>query len=344
MISFKNDYSEGTHENILKALTAINLDQYDGYGDDRITSKTTERMAIELECNKNCIHFLSGGTQANLTFISHALRPFQAVISADSGHIATHEAGAIEATGHKVIEMPNADGKLTVDLIKQANAVNSFPPHTVQPKLVYISQPTEWGTLYSKEELEAISNYCKHNDMFLYIDGARLSSALYAQMDSLSLLDYKHLCDAILIGGTKCGALFGESLVIFNEYINYNFKYSLKQRGALMAKGRLISLQFNELFKDHCNLYLTMAKHANSMSIYLKESLKEAGFEFYCDSITNQQFPIFSNDLINHLEHQFGITFMQPHNDNTSVIRCVTSFATKKQNIDLFVDACKKLS
>lgn len=341
MISFRNDYSEGCIPEIMEYFTKTNLDNTSGYGEDEYCERAKVLLKKQLKNEKVDIHFLVGGTQTNLVFISHALRPHQSVVAADSGHISTHETGAIESTGHKVIEMATSgDGKLTVDIIEKA-FMNDLPPHTVQNKMVYISNPTEVGTIYTKKELEQLSKYCKKNDLYLYLDGARLAMALTSEKNDISLSDYPKYVDAFYIGGTKCGALFGEALIIINNNLKKDIGYIIKQKGALLAKGRLLGLQFEKLFQK--NLYEKYGKHANEMSRMLKDGFIKCGLTLKSDSYTNQQFLILPNDLIEKLEKKYVFEFWEKEDESKSTIRFVTSWATKKSDITTFLKELKSL-
>lgn len=336
MISFKNDYSEGALPVILEALVKTNMEQTVGYGEDEYTQQAIEIIKDAIKCNDCYIRFLMGGTQTNLLAISHMLRPYQAVIAADTGHISQHEAGAIEATGHKVIEIPtDGNGKLDVPTIAKAYEVHKSDLHMAQPKMVYISNPTEFGTLYSKAELKAIHDYCKKTDMYLYIDGARLASALAAEKNDIALSDYPEYCDIFYIGGTKCGLLFGEALIIINPELKEGIFCSTKQRGATLAKGRLLGIQFAELFKD--NRYYKVGKHSNDMAMLIKEGVQKAGFKLYIDSYTNQQFFIFPNELLKKLDKNVRYEFWSKLDDNNSVIRFATSWATDKKDVEKLI-------
>lgn len=341
MISFRNDYSEGCIPEIMEYFTNTNLDNTSGYGEDEYCEKAKILLKKQLKNEKVDIHFLVGGTQTNLIFISHILRPHQSVIAADSGHISTHETGAIESTGHKVVEMATSgDGKLTVDIIKKA-FLNDLPPHTVQNKMVYISNPTEMGTLYTKKELEQLSKYCKKNDLYLYLDGARLAMALTSEKNDVALSDYPKYVDAFYIGGTKCGALFGEALIVINNNLKKDIDYVVKQKGGLLAKGRLLGLQFEKLFQK--NLYEKYGKHANEMSKMLKDGFLKCGLVLKSDSYTNQQFLILSNDLIEKLGKKYVFEFWSKEDENNSTIRFVTSWATKKSDVATFLKELKSL-
>lgn len=340
MYSFKNDYSEGAHSRILNSLVETNFEQTDGYSTDYHTENAIGLLKKRIDREDVDIHLLVGGTQVNLTAISAFLRPHQASIGADTSHINCHETGAIEATGHKVITMKTDDGKLTPDLIQRVVDVHDNE-HMVQPKLVYISDSTELGTLYTKSELEEIHNCCKRNNLLLYLDGARIGSALVAEGNDLTLSDIARLVDAFYIGGTKNGALFGEALVICNDTLKEDFRYFIKQKGGLLAKGRLLGIQFEELFKD--DLYFELARHANTMAILLKNALKEKGYEFLTDSYTNQQFPILTNDFIKKLSEKYSFNIERIIDQNNTAIRLVTSWATKEENVLEFIEDLKNI-
>jgi len=335
MYSFKNDYSEGAHSRILNALVETNLEQTDGYGTDQYTERSVNLLKKKIDREDVDIHLLVGGTQVNLTAISAFLRPHQAAIGADTSHINCHETGAIEATGHKVITMRTKDGKLTPNLIQ--NVVDSHSDeHMVQPKLVYISNSTELGTLYTKAELIDLHDCCKRNKLLLYLDGARLGSALVAEENDLTLADIAKLVDAFYIGGTKNGALFGEALVICNDELKEDFRYFIKQKGGLLAKGRLLGIQFEELFKD--DLYFELAKHANKMALMLKGAIVDEGYKFLTESFTNQQFPIFPNNLIEKLSEKYSFNIERVIDSNYTAIRLVTSWATKEEIVLEFIE------
>ncbi|MEJ8554902.1 threonine aldolase family protein [Tepidibacter sp. Z1-5] len=339
MYSFKNDYSEGAHPRILNALIESNIAQEEGYGYDRHTQNAVSKIK-DLIHNQNIdVHLISGGTQTNLTAIGAFLKPYEACISANTGHIAVNETGAIEYTGHKVITVDSNDGKIVPKKIQEI--LNShLNEHVVKPKLVYISNPTELGTIYTKEELKDLSEFCESNNLILYADGARLGCAICVKEANLTLSDMCNFTDAFFIGGTKNGALLGEALVIKNEDLKEDFKYHIKQKGALLAKGRLLGIQFEELFRD--NLYFELANHANEMAHLLSKGLKEANCEFLIDSPTNQIFPILENKIIERLEKKFNFYTWEKIDDNHSAIRLVTSWATKKEAVLEFIDELKK--
>jgi threonine aldolase len=332
--SFKNDYSEGAHPNILKALADTNLIQEDGYSLDSFSSQARELIKTRINAPNSDVHFVSGGTQANLIVISSVLKPHQSVIAATTAHIAVHEAGAIEATGHKICTVPTSDGKLTVDHI-QSILNEHTDEHMVQPKLVFISNSTEVGSIYTKSELQKISDYCRKNDLILYLDGARLGSALSSKASDLTIEDITQLVDIYYIGGTKNGALLGEAIVINRDDLKEDFRFYLKQKGALLAKGRLIGIQFLELFKD--DLFFQLANHANQMASEIAEAIKQAGYEFLAAPVSNQVFPVLPNQVIEKLSQKYGFYVWQKIDDNQSAIRLVTSWATPQEVVAQFI-------
>ncbi len=340
IFSFKNDYSEGAHPDILKAILETNMHQEDGYGEDSHCIKATELIRESIENPKADVHFVPGGTQANLIVISSILRPYESVIAADSGHINTHETGAIEATGHKVNTIVSSDGKLTVEGIKVVLEEHYFE-HMVKPSMVYISNSTEVGTFYTKAELKALSDFCKGNKLYLYLDGARLGSALCAKGNDLTLKELSDLADVFYIGGTKNGALIGEAIVINNEELKACFRFSMKQRGALLAKGRILGIQFEELFRD--DLYFELARHANSMAARLSKGIKELGYGFLTDSTTNQIFPILPNSTIEKLMKRYGFYEWSPVDGQHTAVRLVTSWATNEEAVESFLADLKIL-
>ncbi|MCT8977074.1 low specificity L-threonine aldolase [Clostridium sp. CX1] len=338
MYSFKNDYSEGVHPEILKALTESNLEQSEGYGQDSYTKKAIELLKEKIKRSDVDIHLFVGGTQTNLTALSAFLRPHEAAIAANTGHILVHETGAIEATGHKVISIDVSDGKLRPEDIKPALEAHT-DEHMVKPKLVYISNSTEIGTIYSKSELENLSKFCKENKLYLYVDGARLGSALCSEENDMDLSDLGNLADAFYIGGTKNGALMGEALVICKDSLKEDFRFHIKQKGGLLAKGRLLGIQFFELFKD--DLFFDMAKHANAMANLLKKGISEEGYKFLTHSPSNQIFPILPEKVIKELQNKYLFTIWEKVDENNSVIRLVTSWATKEDKVLAFIEDLK---
>lgn len=341
MYSFANDYSEGCHPSILKALTENNLIQQDGYGDDEYTKNVTG-MIRQLTGNSDVdVHLIAGGTLANLTILSSILKPFESVVAAVTGHIYVNEAGAIEATGHKVEPIQTNDGKLRPKDIKPfLNKIREH--HMVRTRAVYISDSTELGTVYTKQELEELYEFCQSNELILFMDGARLPMALTSPSNDMTLTDIARLTDVFYIGGTKCGALLGEAIVIVNENFKKDFKYYLKQRGALMAKGRIIGIQFDELLKN--NLIFDMAKHANSMAEKMATAFEALGYPMLMRSDTNQIFPVLPNGLITQLQKKYSFYIWSVVNTNYSAIRLITSWATPEKMVSEFIDDLKEMS
>ena len=339
MYSFTNDYSEGAHPRILKAMMETNLTQNTGYSQDIHTTHAIDLIRSEIKQPNADIHIIAGGTQTNLITISAALRPHQAVISAVTGHINVHETGAIEATGHKVLAMETKDGKLTPNLVLQALEFDT-DEHMVQPKMVYISNSTEVGTQYTKTELEALSHLCRQKGLYLFMDGARMGAALTSPINDLTLADIASLTDVFYIGGTKNGALFGEALIILNDELKPDFRFMIKQKGAMLAKGWLLGIQFEELFQN--NLFFDMASHANAMAGKLRTALTDKGFSFAYDSQTNQLFPVFSNEMIAELAKEFTFNMDKKIDETHSSIRLVTSWATTEDGVEEFIRFLKK--
>lgn len=344
MIRFESDYAEGAHPRILEKLILTNEEQTPGYGVDIYCDRA--RQLIKNLCQKDdCdVHFLVGGTQTNLIVISSILRPYQGVISAISGHINTHETGAIEATGHKVLAVESEDGKITAAQVKAVcdqHHQDAGRVHKVQPGMVYISQPTEYGTLYSLEELTNLSRVCKEYHLPLFVDGARLGYGMVSQINDVWMSDLANLCDVFYIGGTKIGALFGEAVVISNDAYKQGFRYNIKQRGGLLAKGRLLGLQFETLFED--NLYFEMSLHAVKLSMQLRQAFTEKGFELLYDSYTNQQFPILPNDVLEKLSKKYSFTYWKAIDELYSAVRLCTSWATKEEYVEQLVADIKAL-
>ncbi len=332
MHSFRNDYSEGAHPRILQALTDTNLEQTCGYGLDPYCRQAADTIRRLCEAPEADVHFLVGGTQTNLTAIASLLRPYEAVIAASTGHVNVHETGAIEATGHKVCAVPTPDGKLTPELAE--SAAGDRQEHMVYPKMVYVSDTTEVGTVYTKAELTALRAYCDQHGMLLYLDGARLGSALTSPANDLTLPEIAALTDAFYIGGTKNGALFGEALVFSTP--NEHFRWHLKQRGAMLAKGRLLGLQFQALLED--GLYLDLARHANQAAFRLRDGLAALGVPFLVDSPSNQQFPILPNAAVGRLQEQgYEFEIQQLMDADHTCIRLVTSWATPESAAEDFL-------
>ncbi|MDO5416169.1 MAG: aminotransferase class I/II-fold pyridoxal phosphate-dependent enzyme [Lachnospiraceae bacterium] len=341
MYCFNNDYSEGAHPNILNAMIQASLDQNAGYSLDVHTEHAKELIKKEIRRDDVDIHIIVGGTQTNMLTISAALRPHQAVIAAETGHINVHETGAIEATGHKVLTQQTPDGKLTPALIQKTLDWHT-DEHMVQPKMVYISNTTEIGTQYTLAELEAISAFCKQHALYLFLDGARLGAALTSPINDLTLADIARLTDVFYIGGTKNGALFGECLVITHPDLKPDFRFMLKQKGAMLAKGFLLGIQFEEMFQN--NLFYDMAAHSNEMAAILKKTFAECGFPFFSDSASNQQFPILPNDLIAALRENYQFQTQQAVDETHTAVRFVTSWATKEEAVRQFAADFKRLA
>lgn len=338
MIRFNCDYSEGAHPRILEKLAQTNLEQAPGYGQDTYCRQAADLIKSLCQTPQAEVHFLAGGTQTNLTVIAACLRPYQTVISADSGHINVHETGAIEATGHRILTVPEQNGKLTAEQIARCckeHWLDDNPEFAPQPKLVYISFPTEYGTLYSKEELSAIRRVCDENNLFLFADGARLGYGLEAPGNDVTLADLAACCDVFYIGGTKIGALLGEAVVIVNPKLQKDFRYFMKQKGAMLAKGRILGIQFLALFED--GLYFKLSKHADEMAQIIRQACAECGFEFLYDSPTNQQFPIMPDDLIKQLEELYAFSHTKRLDHRRSAIRICTSWATRREDVEQLV-------
>jgi len=308
--------------------------QEEGYGLDRYSQEAAQRIREMTGDPEGDVHFMPGGTQVNLVTIDASLRPHEACVAANTGHIAVHETGAIEATGHKVISVDTGDGKLSPDLIEPVLKEHHFE-HMVKPRLVYISNPTELGTVYSLRELQNLHEYCQSQNLLLYADGARLGAALTVKDSDVTLKDMYSLTDAFSIGGTKNGALLGEALVIRNREIKKEFRYLIKQKGALLAKGRILGIQFSEFFGD--NLYFDLARHANTLAQRLAGELRNLGCSFWIDSPTNQIFPVMPEGVVERLSEQFRFHTWVKVDEQHTAIRLVTSWATKEEDIQNFI-------
>ena len=344
MIQFQCDYNEGAHPLILQRLVETNMEQTVGYGEDLYCNQARELIKEACEREDIDVHFLVGGTQTNTAVIAHTLRPYQGVISAVSGHINVHETGAIEATGHKVLAVPSPDGKLTATQIEKvviAHRNEDGPEHMVQPGMVYLSFPTEVGTIYTRGELEAISLVCHKYGLPLFVDGARLGYGLCSPECDITLPQLAQLTDVFYIGGTKVGALFGEAVVITNEELKRDFRYSIKRHGGMLAKGRLLGIQFATLFTN--SLYMQMAQHAIDEAMRIKAALKAKGIDFLIDSPTNQQFPIFSNAQLEELSKMFLFSVWQQLDDMHTAVRICTSWATTHENVDRLIEEIERI-
>lgn len=340
-ISFKNDYSEGCHPSILEALTQLNFEQQSGYGLDDYSKNAAQLIRNKINDQKAEVHLVSGGTQANLIVISAFLRPYESVIAAETGHIFTNETGAIEATGHKVHGIATENGKVTPEHLQQVLDLHTNIPHQVKPKLVYISNSTEVGTIYSKQELADLSAFCKSYQLYLFMDGARLGHALTAETNDLVMEDLSKYCDAFYLGGTKNGALLGEAIVICNEDLQPDFEFHLKQKGALLAKGRLLAIQFQELLKE--DLYFDLARNANEKAMKIKKAFEDKGCTFLTETFTNQIFPILSQKQIEKLADKFDFYVWKKIDEEHTAIRIITSWATTDEITQLFVKEIEEL-
>ena len=334
MLSFENDYNVGAHPKVLEALARTNLIPQTGYGFDEFTARAKEKIRSACEAPKADVFFLTGGTQTNLVAVDALLRSYEGVIAAKTGHVSLHEAGAIEHTGHKVLELEGADGKVSAQavrgLLENFYADENYE-HMVFPGMVYISHPTELGTLYTKRELEALSQVCTEYKIPLYLDGARLGYGLMSKEAELSLPDIARLCDAFYIGGTKAGALCGEALVFPKGTMPARFLTIVKQHGALMAKGRLAGVQFDALFTD--GLYFDISRNAIERAEEMKEVFREKGYRFWRESPTNQQYFILHNDTVKRLKEKVIFSFWEAYDPEHTVVRFVTSWATTGEDV-----------
>jgi len=340
MLYFDSDYMEGAHPLILEKLMETNMEKTPGYGTDKYCESAKNKIRKACNCPDAEIHFLVGGTQTNATVIKALLRPYEGVVAADSGHISTHEAGAIEAGGHKVLTLPQTQGKILpeqVDRYMETFNNDQNNAHMVHPGMVYISHPTEYGTLYTKKELEDLGRVCRKHDIPLYLDGARLGYGLAAEDTDVTLEVIARCCDVFYIGGTKVGALFGEAVVITRPDLVKNFFTLVKQQGGLLAKGRLLGIQFDVLFTD--DLYIEIGKHAIRMAEKLKNGLLEKGFEFYFESPTNQQFLILDNQDMDRLSEIVSFSFWESYDETHTVVRLATNWATAEADIDLLLES-----
>ena len=343
MIYFLSDYSQGAHPAVMDALMRTNLEHTDGYGVDRHCENAARLIKDMIGITDCQVHMMVGGTSCNITTIAAALRPYESVIALRTGHIYSHETGAIEATGHRVIAMEGVNGKLTPELIDKAWEEYQ-DEHTLLPKMVYISQPTECGSIYGRAEMTAIREKCLEKNMYLYVDGARLGAALTCGENDLSIGELARLCDAFYIGGTKNGALFGEALVILRSEIDDHFRYMMKRQGGLLAKGRLIGVQFEALLEGgEDSVLFKTAAHANEMAKILREELGALGIKFYSDSPTNQVFPILPTSVIEELKKEFAFHQWAPEKDGMTAIRLVTGWGTEEREVRRLVEKIKQL-
>ena len=333
-ISFASDYTTGAHPKVLEALIRTNLEPLSGYGTDCYTKSAQEKIKKACDTQDIDVFLLTGGTQTNALMISTVLAPFEGVISAESGHIGNHEAGAVEYTGHKVLPLPQKEGKLSADDLSSYLAgfyTDENHEHMVFPGMVYISHPTEYGTLYTREELSALSRVCRSYHIPLFLDGARLGYGLASKASDMTLSDIAALCDMFYIGGTKMGALCGEAAVFHKEYTPKQFMTQVKQHGAMLAKGRLLGVQFDALFTD--NLYAEIGAHAIMMAEKLKALFSEKGYRFFIDSPTNQQFIILENEEIKRLQNHVTFSYWEKADETHTVVRFATSWSTTEDDL-----------
>ena len=335
MLSFVSDYTCGAHPQVLQHLIDTNTDILPGYGTDAICAAAARKIADACDCEQAQVYFIAGGTQTNQAVISSMLKSYEGVISAATGHINAHEAGAVEYSGHKVLSLPHHDGKLDAAEVRafiEGFYADGSYDHMVFPGMVYISHPTEYGTLYSKAELTALSAVCREFDIPLFADGARLAYGLMSPETDVTLADLAQLCDVFYIGGTKVGALCGEAVVFTHGNMPAHFNTMVKQRGAMLAKGRLLGVQFDALFTD--GLYERIGAHVIDMAMRLKAVFEEKGYRFYLDSPTNQQFVVLDNETLTRLQPQVGFTVWEPFDEEHTVVRFVTGWQTTADDID----------
>lgn len=335
MISFASDYIAGAHPKVLEALVRTNLEVQTGYGTDEYCASAREKIKKACECESADVHFLVGGTQTNAIVIAAMLKPFEGVISAATGHINAHESGAVEYTGHKILPVAHKDGKIIPEALSRY--VETFYgdencEHMVYPGMVYISHPTEYGTLYTKKELEAISATCREYGMSLFLDGARLGYGLMSRDTDVTLPDLARLCDVFYVGGTKVGALCGEAVVFTKNNTPAHFINLTKKQGALLAKGRLLGVQFDALFTD--GLYFEIGRYAIDKAERLKEMFKRKGYEFFLDSPTNQQFIVLENGKMEELKREVVFSFWEKVDPDHTVVRFATSWSTTDEDLD----------
>lgn len=345
MIYFNNDYSEGCHPQILSLLQKSNFEQTPGYGMDSYCAEAADHIRRLCGSDDLSVHFIVGGTQTNLIVIASALRPHQGVLGVETAHINVHETGAVEATGHKVLSVPTTDGKISAQQVEKvivAHREDQAMEHTVQPKMVYISNPTELGTIYSRDELYALRNICDQYGLYLFMDGARLGYGLTAQGNDVTLADIAKTCDVFYIGGTKVGAMFGEAVVFSNPALADDFRYMIKQRGAMLAKGRLLGVQFCALLRD--GLYFNIASHANQMADKIRDTLKRLGYSLFVPGTTNQIFPVLPDALLEKLAENFSFTEQERVDATHRAVRFCTSWATTEDNVNALCAELERLS
>lgn len=334
MVSFESDYNNGMHPLILKRFAETNDIRTDGYGEDEFCRSAAEKIRKVCGCPDADVFFLTGGTQTNSIVISSMLRPFEGVVAADSGHISVHEAGAIEYSGHKVLQLEGSEGRISSHQLREylrERAEDENREHMVFPGMVYISYPTEYGTLYSREELQDIYSVCSENGLPLFIDGARLGYGLMSPESDLTLEDIAEFCDVFYIGGTKVGALCGEAVVFTKSNTPRHFVNFVKKNGALTAKGRLLGVQFDTLFTD--DLYFRISEHAIDMAEKLRKMLIDKGYEFFIDSPTNQLFVIVNNEKLELIQKNVKVSFWERIDEEHSAVRLATSWSTTDEEL-----------
>ncbi len=351
MIYFNSDYLEGAHPVVMARLNETNMIQTGGYGEDEYCDRARALIREACQAPEALVQFLVGGTQANMTVISAALRPHQGVLCADTGHIHVHETGAVESSGHKVLALPGENGKITAEAVRQYVKRHREDPafeHMVQPGMVYISHPTEVGTSYTKAELTALSEACRELGLYLFLDGARLAYGLAAEQikaereeEGLDLPTIARLCDVFYIGGTKCGALMGEAVVITHDALKEDFRYIIKQKGGMLAKGRLLGIQFMALFENA--LYEEIGRHAIALAEKLRKAIGDMGIPFFQENNTNQIFVILKDCQVKKLGKEFVLSFTEKYDDSHSVMRICTSWATTEENVDKLIEAFREI-
>lgn len=341
MIRLNNDYSEGCHPSILLRLNEMNLEQNPGYGTDTHCAEAADAVRKAFACPDADVHFLVGGTQANMTVIAAALRPYEAVLCADTGHINVHETGAVEGTGHKCIALQSRDGRISASQISVAAAMLDDNEHVAKPAMVYISMSTELGTVYNRAQLRDIYLTCQKLGLYLFIDGARLGYALAAPTGDLTAADIAEMCDVFTVGGTKMGALFGEAIVINHPALKKHFRHMMKHQGGLLAKGWLLGVQFSALMAD--GLYFQLGQKAVKQAMRIRTALLEKGIPLHVDSPTNQLFTVFSDEQVEALEEDFALEFQERVDESHVVLRVCTSWATPERNVTAFIEKINKL-
>lgn len=344
MYQFQCDYNEGAHQRIMERLVETNFEQTVGYGEDEYCAQARQTIKSVLRREDVDVHFLVGGTQTNATVISSVLRPHQGVLCADTGHINVHETGAIEHSGHKVLALKHTNGLLAAETIREAmeeHLAEDGPEHTVQPGMVYISFSSEVGTVYSLTQLNEIAEVCREYNLPLFIDGARMGYGLASEGCDVTLQDIAKIADVFYIGGTKQGALFGEAVVIVNDNLKKDFRYFIKQNGGMLAKGRLLGIQFQTLFED--GLYFETSKQAVNLALKIRDAFKAKGYSFLVESPSNQQFPILPDDLLDCLAKDFKFSVWKRIDENHTAVRFCTSWATREEAVNALINCINEI-